>query len=59
MAKTGFKSVDESIPVKLLETVAKFRAKEVADREKVKAAAPKRARPRYASALGDKRNEQR
>ena len=47
MAKTHFKSVDEYIasqpvPVKLIERIAKFRAKEVVEREKAKAAAPKK-----------------
>jgi uncharacterized protein YdhG (YjbR/CyaY superfamily) len=32
----------EPVPVKLIEAVAKFRAKEVAEREKAKAAAPKK-----------------
>ena len=33
--------LSEPVPVKLIEAVAKFRAKEVAEREKAKAAAPK------------------
>jgi len=32
----------EPVPVKLIERIAKFRAKEVAEREKAKAAAPKK-----------------
>ncbi|MEO7144065.1 MAG: hypothetical protein ABI165_11270 [Bryobacteraceae bacterium] len=34
--------LSESVPVKLIERIAKFRAKEVAEREKAKAAAPKK-----------------
>jgi len=34
--------LSEPVPVKLIERIAKFRAKEVAEREKVKAAAPKK-----------------
>jgi uncharacterized protein YdhG (YjbR/CyaY superfamily) len=34
--------LSRSVPVKLIERIAKFRAKEVADREKSKAAAPKK-----------------
>ena len=34
--------LSEPVPVKLIERVAKFRAKEVAEREKAKAAAPKK-----------------
>jgi len=34
--------LSEPVPVKLIEAVAKFRAKEVAEREKAKAAAPKK-----------------
>jgi uncharacterized protein YdhG (YjbR/CyaY superfamily) len=34
--------LSEPVPVKLIERIAKFRAKEAADREKVKAAAPKK-----------------
>jgi uncharacterized protein YdhG (YjbR/CyaY superfamily) len=33
--------LSEPVPVKLIESIAKFRAKEVAEREKAKAAAPK------------------
>ena len=33
--------LSEPVPVKLIERIAKFRAKEVAEREKTKAAAPK------------------
>ena len=33
--------LSEPVPVKLIERIAKFRAKEVGEREKVKAAAPK------------------
>jgi uncharacterized protein YdhG (YjbR/CyaY superfamily) len=38
--------LSEPVPVKLIAVVAKFRAKEVAEREKAKAAAPKSARRR-------------
>ena len=51
MAKTDFKSVDEylssrfplsqPVPVKLIGRIAKFRAKEVAEREKARPAMPK------------------
>jgi uncharacterized protein YdhG (YjbR/CyaY superfamily) len=34
--------LSEPVPVKLIERIAKFRAKEVAEREKAKAAAPKK-----------------
>ena len=34
--------LSEPVPVKLIEGIAKFRAKEVAEREKAKAAAPKK-----------------
>ncbi len=34
--------LSQPVPVKLIERIAKFRAKEVAEREKVKAAAPKK-----------------
>jgi UDP-glucose 4-epimerase len=34
--------LSEPVPVKLIERIAKFRAKEAADREKAKAAAPKK-----------------
>ena len=34
--------LSEPVPVKLIERIAKFRAKEVAEREKAKAVAPKR-----------------
>ena len=34
--------LSEPVPVKLIERIAKFRAKEVAEREKSKAAAPKK-----------------
>jgi uncharacterized protein YdhG (YjbR/CyaY superfamily) len=34
--------LSEPVPVKLIERIAKFRAKEVAESEKVKAAAPKK-----------------
>jgi len=34
--------LSEPVPVKLIERIAKCRAKEVAEREKVKAAAPKK-----------------
>jgi uncharacterized protein YdhG (YjbR/CyaY superfamily) len=34
--------LSEPVPVKLIERIAKFRAKEVADREKAKAAPPKK-----------------
>jgi uncharacterized protein YdhG (YjbR/CyaY superfamily) len=34
--------LSEPVPVKLIERIAKFRAKETADREKAKAAAPKK-----------------
>ena len=34
--------LSERVPVKLIERIAKFRAKEVAEREKTKAAAPKK-----------------
>jgi len=36
--------LSEPVPVKLIEGIAKFRAKEVAEREKGKAAAPKKKR---------------
>ena len=36
----------EPVPVKLIEGIAKFRAKEVAERGKAKAAAPKKRQPR-------------
>jgi uncharacterized protein YdhG (YjbR/CyaY superfamily) len=35
-------SLSEPVPMKLIERIAKFRAKEVAEREKAKAAAPKK-----------------
>jgi uncharacterized protein YdhG (YjbR/CyaY superfamily) len=38
--------LSEPVPVKLIEGVAKFRAKEVAEREKAKRAAPKKHRTR-------------
>jgi uncharacterized protein YdhG (YjbR/CyaY superfamily) len=34
--------LNEPVPVKLIEGIAKLRAKEVAEREKAKAAAPKK-----------------
>lgn len=34
--------LSEPVPVKLIERIAKFRAKEIAEREKTKAAAPKK-----------------
>ncbi len=34
--------LSEPVPVKLIERIAKFRAKEVAEREKLKAASPKK-----------------
>jgi uncharacterized protein YdhG (YjbR/CyaY superfamily) len=34
--------LSEPVPVKLIERIAKFRAKEVAEREKAKVAAPKK-----------------
>jgi uncharacterized protein YdhG (YjbR/CyaY superfamily) len=37
--------LSQPIPVKLIERIAKFRAKKVAEREKVKSVAPKRAKP--------------
>ena len=43
--------LSEPVPVKLIERIAKFRAKEVADREKAKATAPKNRERRARSRL--------